>query len=301
MKKVNGDVHGVPRAPYAVRFVRANRTVAHHDVVGYPSCMDLAFRDLGGAGSPILILHGLFGSSQNWAGMGRRLVSHGRVFGLDLRNHGDSPHAATHTLADCVGDLHDWVRAHAPEPLRLIGHSMGGLVSMGFALAYPELTAGVASIDIAPRPYPRDHEREFRALRTDINGCTSRAEVDALLAPALPDIRTRQFLLTNAVRDGTGFRWRCNVDALDRHTVSDDFAQASGSFAGESLLVACGRSGYVRERDHMAMRKFFPGVRIRTIAGADHWPHVTAPAELAAFLVEFLDAIKSPPAPSSLS
>jgi pimeloyl-ACP methyl ester carboxylesterase len=262
--------------------------------------MDLAFRELGGSGAPIVILHGLFGSSQNWAGMGRRLTSLGRVFALDLRNHGDSPHAATQTLADCVGDLHDWARAHAREPLRLIGHSMGGLVAMGFALAHPDLTAGVASVDIAPQPYPRDHEKEFSALRTDIGGCTSRAEVDALLAPLVPDIRTRQFLLTNAVRDGAGFRWRCNVEALDRHTVSDDFSQSSGRFDGASLLVACGMSGYVHAQDHEVMRRFFPGVRIRTIAAADHWPHVTAPGELAAFLFEFLDAIKSPPTPSSM-
>ena len=262
--------------------------------------MDLAFRELGGTGSPIVILHGLFGSSQNWAGMGRRLALHGRVFALDLRNHGDSPHADAHTLADCVGDLHDWAQVHAREPLRLIGHSMGGFVAMGFALAHPDLTAGVASVDVAPRPYPRDHEREFRALRTDIGGCTSRGEVDALLAPAVPDIRTRQFLLTNAVRDGTGFRWRCNVEALDGHTVSGGFSQASGRFEGESLLVACGASGYVHQQDHEVMRRFFPGVRVRTIASADHWPHVTEPETLAAFLLEFLDAIKSPPAPSSI-
>ena len=262
--------------------------------------MDLAFRELGGVGAPIVILHGLFGSSQNWTGMGRRLALHGRVFALDLRNHGDSPHAATHSLTDCVGDLHDWARAHAREPLRLIGHSMGGLVAMGFALGHPDLTAGVASVDIAPRPYPLDHEREFCALRTDIGGCTSRAEVDALLAPVVPDIRTRQFLLTNAVRDGAGFRWRCNVEALGGHTVSDDFSQTTSRFTGESLLVACGMSGYVQERDHDVMRRFFPGVRFRTIAAADHWPHITSPAELAALLIEFLDAIKSPLASSSM-
>ncbi|MGA2477620.1 MAG: alpha/beta fold hydrolase [Spirochaetia bacterium] len=257
--------------------------------------MDLAFRELGGDGPPIVILHGLFGSSQNWAGVGRRLAVHGATYALDLRNHGDSPHAPTHSLSDCVGDLHDWATAHARGPLRLIGHSMGGLVAMGFALSHPKLTAGVASVDIAPRPYPRNHEQQFRALHTDISGCANRAELDVLLAPLITDKRERQFLLMNAVREGAGFRWRCNVEAMEKHTVAEDFAHVSGSYTGPSLLVGCGKSPYVRPSDHDVMRRLFPNTRIETLPHADHWPHVTAPTELLSILESFLDAIKSPP------
>jgi esterase len=277
--------------------------------------MDLAFRELGGEGAPIVILHGLFGSSQNWAGIGRRLAEgdrahgaksaeyrgaksaeyRGAVYALDLRNHGDSPHAPTHTLADCVGDLHDWAMAHARGPLRLIGHSMGGLVAMGFGLAHPELTAGVVSVDIAPRAYPRNHELQFHALHTDISACANRADLDALLAPLIADQRERQFLLMNAVREGAGFRWRCNVQAMERHTVTEDIARVTGSYDGPALLVGCGKSPYVRPTDHEVMRRFFPQARIASIPQADHWPNVTAPAELLAILEEFLDAIKQPP------
>jgi esterase len=258
--------------------------------------MDLAFRELGGRGSPVVILHGLFGSSQNWAGMGRRLAARGHVYALDLRNHGDSPHAPTHSLADCVEDLHDWARAHERGPLALIGHSMGGLVAMGFALAHPDLVAGVAAVDIAPRPYPRDHEEQFRALHTDIGACRNRADLDALLTPLIPDIRERQFMLMNAVRTGTGFAWRINVGALEKHTVAEDFAGAHGRYDGQALLLACGRSPYVRGEDQALMRRFFPNARVVSIPQADHWPHVTAPAETERILGEFLDAIKLPPA-----
>ncbi len=252
--------------------------------------MELSFRDLGGPGSgaPIVILHGLFGSAQNWAGIGRRLAADGRVFALDLRNHGDSPHSPTHTLEDCVEDLHAWCTAHHAERVRLIGHSMGGLVSMGFALRHPRLTAGVAAIDIAPRPYPPDHEQELAALGTDVSGCRTRADLDALLSPIVPDLRVRQFLLTNAVRDGDGFRWRLDPAVLAASTVASDFAGVSGRYTGEALLVACGRSPYVVAEDHAAMRRFFPRARIETLAAADHWPHVTAPAELEALLRGFL-------------
>lgn len=234
------------------------------------------------------MLHGLFGSSQNWAGTGRRLVSQGMVYALDLRNHGDSPHAPTHTLSDCVGDLQEWVTAHAQGPVRLIGHSMGGQAAMGFAAALPDLLAGLAVLDIAPRPYPVDHEEELRALRTDIRECSTRADLDALLAPLLPDPGVRQFILTNAVREGEGFRWRLNVETLAASTLSSDFADFAGRFEGPTLLVACGRSPYVREEDRALMKRYFPAVQIRTIPEADHWPHISAPVALEKALHEFL-------------
>jgi esterase len=187
-----------------------------------------------------------------------------------------------------VGDLHDWTLAHGQEPIRLIGHSMGGQAAMGFAIAFPELVSGLAVVDIAPRPYPADHEKELHALQTDISRCRSRAEVDALLSPLLPDLRDRQFLLTNAVRKGEGFGWRLNVEALRLGTVSSDFAKVTGSYTGETLVVACGKSAFITEEDHGLVQRFFPGVRIETIPEADHWPHISAPARLESTLREFL-------------
>lgn len=258
--------------------------------------MDLSFRDLGGEGRPIVILHGLFGSSQNWVGVGRKLSALGRVFALDLRNHGDSPHAPSHTLSDCVQDLLDWAHRRGTASLLLIGHSMGGLVAMGFAISHPDLTAGVAAIDIAPRPYPPEHGEELAALKTDIGPCRSRADVEQVLLPLVPDTRTRQFLMTNAVREGDGFRWRLNVSVLEKSTVAADWAQVTGTCEKEALLVAGGLSGYVGAEDHAVMRRFFPRARIETLAAADHWPHVTAPDQLEAALRGFLQrcAINQP-------
>jgi esterase len=262
----------------------------------YSPAMDLNFRALGGQGSPVVFLHGLFGSSQNWVGMGRRLADLGAVYALDLRNHGESPHAHSHTLADCVQDLREWAGLLGLGPLRLVGHSMGGLVAMAFAVEYPDSAAGVASIDIAPRPYPPEHAVELAALKTDLRACRSRAEVDLLLQPLIPDASTRQFLLTNAVHEGDGFRWRLNVAALEKSTLSSDWGGVTGTFPKEALLVAGGRSAYVRPEDHAVMRRFFPRARIETIAGADHWVHVSAPAELEASLRGFLQrsAINTP-------
>jgi pimeloyl-ACP methyl ester carboxylesterase len=202
------------------------------------------------------------------------------------------------SLDDCAEDLREWVSARPAAPAILIGHSLGGMAAMGFAMAHPELVAGVCAIDIAPRPYPADHAREIACLETDIRGCATRADLDALLAPMLPDARERAFLLMNAVRDGAGFRWRLNVPALKTQTVSDGPGPDAGSFRGESLLIACGRSRYVREEDHAAMLRHFPRARIETIPDADHWPHVTAPDVLQALLSEFIR--RAAPAAASL-
>jgi esterase len=257
--------------------------------------LELAFRDLGGDGPPIVILHGLFGSSQNWASIGQRLAARGRCVALDLRNHGDSPHAPTHSLADCVEDLRGWIEGHLDAPPRLIGHSMGGLAAMGFGIAHPGMTAGLAIIDIAPRAYPLDHEREFRVLRTDISACRTREELDVLLAPLLSDPIARQCILTNAVhaRGDTGgavegFRWRLNAAALESSSISGDFAGVTGRFEGPALFVAGGRSDHLGKADYAGVLRHFPRARIVVIPGADHLPHVSAPRGLVAVLDEFL-------------
>jgi len=207
---------------------------------------------------------------------------------VDLRNHGDSPHVAEHSLSACVQDITDWARLHAPGPLTLVGHSMGGLVAMGFAVAHPNLTRGVVSLDIAPRPYLPDHEAEFRAFHTDISGCRSRTELEELLAPLLPDATVRQFIVTNAVRDGDGFRWRLNVSALESSTVQTDFGGVIGTYSGPTLLVAGGRSPYVTGADLVLMRRYFPNASIDIIPLADHWLHVSAPEALITVLTRFL-------------
>jgi esterase len=255
-----------------------------------PRSVDLRARP----GGPIILLHGLFGSSRNWVAMGRKLSVEGRVFALDLRNHGDSPHASTHTLQDCVDDLLDWSRARSIPSLRLVGHSMGGLVAMRFALLHPDLVEGVAAVDIAPRPYPPEHQAELGALGTDISVCRTRAELDALLAPLLPRTDVRQFILTNAIRDGEGFRWRIDARVLAAHTVASDWAAVSGRYPGAALMVACGRSPYVRPEDHAVMRRFFPNAAIETIPEADHWPHVSSPDALEGMLRRFLAQCNNP-------
>ena len=177
--------------------------------------MRLAHTAFGGQGPPLLILHGLFGSSKNWASVGRYLAGYCRPYALDLRNHGQSPRSPSHSLEDLVGDLEQWVRENLSEPPVLLGHSMGGLAAMGYALRHPSEVRALAVVDIAPRAYGHSYEAEFRALRLDLSAYKSRVEIDRALAVLLPDERTRRFFQTSLEPGPGGFRWTVNGPALE--------------------------------------------------------------------------------------
>jgi len=249
--------------------------------------MELAFDDFGGQGKPILILHGLFGSSRNWRTVGRYLARYAHAYGLDLRNHGRSPSCESHTLADLTGDVEQWVADHLVENPILLGHSMGGIVGMAYSLSHPLQTAGLIVVDIAPKVYHTGHSREIQALRLDISSLRSRREIDDRMKPLIPDAEVRRFLQTNAERTDTGFRWRVNADALAGSTVLSDVAGLEGTYEGRTLFVAGGASGYLTKEDLPRIRMFFPNAELRTVSGAGHWLHHTAASEFEEILRDY--------------
>ncbi len=257
--------------------------------------MRLAHADFGGRGRPILILHGLFGSAKNWAGVGRYLSAWGRTYALDLRNHGLSPRSAAHSLEDLVGDLEEWIGAVLSEPPVLLGHSMGGLTAMGYALRHPSQVRALAIVDIAPRPYRRSYEAEFRALRLDLSGFTSRAQIDRALAALLPDQRVRQFFQTSIEHGPQGFRWTVNGPALEASSLMrGPEPRWEGRFDGPALLLRGAASSFVGEEDLGRMTALFPRLRVLTIPGADHWVHASAPQAFREAIAGFLSEVLAP-------
>ncbi len=267
--------------------------------------MELFHRDLGGAGLPILILHGLFGSSRNWLTAGAALARFGRVRALDLRNHGGSPHAPTHSLDDLVDDLEEWIARHlgtgpAGERPVLVGHSMGGLAVMGFALRRPGRVRALIVVDMAPRAYPFHFEAQLEALRLDLSRFTTRAQVEAAVAPLLPDPEVRRFLLMNAERSDGGFRWVLNREALAQASFLSDAARlgAPGEvYPGPALFLAGGRSDHVQPEDVPLIRRLFPAARVETVPGADHWVQHSAPREFLRLTGGFLAGLADPADP----
>ena len=234
----------------------------------------LNYSKFGENGSTLIILHGLFGSSKNWTTFARTLSQNMTVYALDLRNHGDSPHTETHTLFDLREDLKYFIKNHKIRKPVLLGHSMGGLAVMAFALEYPEIAQSVIIEDIAPKNYLPLHENEFRALRMDVSKYESRNKIDEEMSEYVKNKSIRQFLQMNLEKLENGYRWKLNVPVLENSSCTEEFSEYEGrSFSGPSLFVSGGLSYYVKESDHAAIKKYFPNADIHVIHDADHWLH----------------------------
>ena len=255
----------------------------------FATIMTLHYKTFG-AGPSVLILHGLFGTSDNWQTIAKQLAGDFQVFLVDLRNHGRSPHAAEMDYPLMAADIRQFTEEHSIRQTHVVGHSMGGKVAMQFALDYPNLVDHLAIIDIAPKAYPPGHLAIFEALTAmRLGGLDSRKEADAMLASSIPQLAVRQFLLKNLHRDRDGFRWKMNLLVL--YESYDHLIAAVGAdepFEGPSLFVRGGQSDYIQPTDEAGIRRLFPRATIETVARAGHWVHASAPSQLLALLRSFL-------------
>jgi len=254
----------------------------------------LFHRDFGTAGQPPLTLvHGLLGSSRNWQTAGRELAADFHVCALDLRNHGQSPHAAAMDYATLAGDVLGWLNAHGLARTTLLGHSLGGKVAMWLACHHPERVERLIVVDIAPRAYrSQAHRAEFAAmheLRLDL--LRSRAEAELRFEARVPDWAMRKFLVTNLECDEAGhWRWAINLPALttalpelERNPLAE-----GDRYTGPALWIVGGKSDYVQADDREKIVAHFPQARIGRIADSGHNPHIEARAEFVRLVREFL-------------
>ena len=247
-----------------------------------PPTVPLAHRELGGSGQPpLVLLHGLLGSSRNWQTVGRDLAARGHVFALDLRNHGASPHDAAMDWDTLVGDVLAWLDAQRFGAVSLLGHSLGGKIAMRLACRHPDRVKHLVVVDIAPKSYEsRAHRAEFAAMaELDLATLESRAMAELRFEARVSDWGMRKFLTTNLERADTGqWRWTIPLQALTEAlpVLESNSLEAGDRFEGSTVFVLGGRSRYVLESDHTTVRAHFPKARIETIAESGHNPHMDA-------------------------
>lgn len=250
--------------------------------------MELNYKQYGEHGPDFLILHGLFGSLDNWTGLARQIADRGyRVWTPDLRNHGKSPHNPVHTYEAMADDLISFMEQHDLAKIHLLGHSMGGKVALAFSQAYPQLLRSCIVADIAPKAYPRGHDDIFDAIfHVPLPQLENRAQAEKILREKLNSNTLVFFLLKNLERkDDNTFAWKMNVSTLwEEYEKIRGEVKLSVTLPIPFLLIKGEHSDYVTTDDEQQMLAHFPTMRAVTIPDAGHWVH----AENAS---AFLDAV----------
>jgi pimeloyl-ACP methyl ester carboxylesterase len=253
----------------------------------------LYYREYGAAElPPLVLLHGLFGASNNWLGVVQRLQADYRLILPDLRNHGRSPPHPVMDYPAMAEDLLALLDRLRLDSVNLLGHSMGGKAAMWLALSRPERVARLLVADIAPVGYPLRFDSIFRGLEAlPLERIADRSSADRQLAQWVVEPAVRQYLLQNLVKQAAGWRWRCNLPVLSRSRENlADFPPNDGlSYAGETLFLYGERSDYVQTQYRETIGRLFPHARLRMLHGAGHWLYAEQPEAFSRAVMGFLN------------
>ena len=252
--------------------------------------MELNYKSFG-EGQPILILHGLFGSLDNWQTLGKQFADHFSVYLLDLRNHGKSPHSSIMDYPSMAEDIAQFIHQHQLPAPHLIGHSMGGKVALQLAARYPNLINQLVVVDITPKSYPGGHHDIFEAMfAIDPASLANRKDADEALQQHLADAGIRQFLLKNLKRaKPSGFEWKMNLPVIfDNYQALLAPIDFSTPYPGKTQFIRGMRSNYIQAHDYRMLQELFTAAEITEIEGAGHWVHAEAPRALYEEVLRFL-------------
>ena len=268
--------------------------------------MKLYYRKTG-EGKPLIILHGLFGMSDNWMTLAKQFAEHGfACYTVDQRNHGRSPHNDEFNYKVMAEDISQLMEDEHITSACFIGHSMGGKTAMFFAAAYPEKVEHLIVADMAPKYYPANFDRELLALKSiDLNNIGTRKEAEEQLRRSLHDEATLQFLLKNLYwkegigdegRGGKGHEpekklaWRFNLSSIEKNMDAvGESLPVDARFNKPVLFLRGEKSGYVTEDDIPDIKKHFPQAQMITIPFAGHWIHAENPKAFMEIVLKFLN------------
>jgi esterase len=240
--------------------------------------MQLNYKELG-QGQPLVILHGLLGSLDNWMTLAKKYAEKYHVFLIDQRNHGKSDWSEEWNYEVMSQDVAEFVETHQLENMILMGHSMGGKTAMWYATQFPDKVAKLVIVDKSPRWYAVTHDKIVDTLLgMDIANMTSRNDADAYLTPYFPDFGMRQFLLKNLDRDSNNqFVWKANLKVIRKNMdIVGEALPKNTVFEKPTLFIRGSKSDYILDSDKDLIQKHFPQYQLATIE-AGHWLHAENP------------------------
>lgn len=266
--------------------------------------MKLHYKETG-TGEALIILHGLYGSLDNWQTIGQNLSKQYQVFLIDQRNHGRSPHSDIQHYELMQQDILEFIKDKGLNNVNIIGHSMGGKTAMYLALLNNHLVNKLIVVDIAPKSYLRtDKGHEQYKLHSDIidgllniqpEGYKNRTEIDKQLANTIKSVKIRRFLLKNLTRDKNNkFMWKPNLQGIkgNLQNIINGFNEKDlkkfTPFNKPSLFLKGGHSDYISNSDDEFIKSLFPGASIVIIENAGHWVHAEQPEIFMTHVMDFL-------------
>lgn len=246
--------------------------------------------DITGQGTPLLLIHGLFGSGENLGMIARLLADRFQVINVDLRNHGRSGHSDELSYSLMAADLAETMDALGLSRAAVLGHSMGGKAAMQLALTYPERVSKLVLADISPVVSLSRHLGILSALNSiDLARLIDRKDADRQLQTEINDAGTRAFLLKSLQKTDNGFSWRFNLAALTAQYQQVLAApEATAPYTGPVLFIKGGNSDYLLAEHQPQILKLFPAARAKVIEGTGHWLHAEKPAAFAKITADFL-------------
>jgi pimeloyl-ACP methyl ester carboxylesterase len=252
--------------------------------------LELNYKQYGDQGKDIIILHGLFGSLDNWQTIAKSMSEKFKVWTIDQRNHGRSPHTGDISYRLMADDVLQFMEEHQIRKASIIGHSMGGKVAMTFALLYPERVDKLIVADIGPVVYQGDHLPLFEAmLQLPLDQIAERSEADDFLTKTITSFAVRQFLLKNLGRDNNGFFWKPNLPLLyEQYAHLMGFDSMGKQFTGPVYFLKGSKSAYINPAHLDYYKSIFPQAEIKVIEDVGHWLHAEQPERFLEVVKEIL-------------
>ena len=247
---------------------------------------------LQGSGPAVILMHGMFGSLSNLAGLARVMYGDHRVISVDLRNHGDSPHEEAMDIPLMAADIIELMDDLRLPSAVLIGHSLGGKVAMQIALNHPKRVAGLVVGDISPVQYPQTNNvLALDALEAlSQQQITSRAAADETMGRYIDEPVTKGFLLKNVRRlTADKFELKLNMASITKNYATSLCAAPAGvPFSGPTLFIKGEVSAYIQEKHKPVIDQLFPNAKLEIMTGVGHWLHAEKPKVFNDLVLNFI-------------
>lgn len=250
----------------------------------------LNYKQLGEHGKPLVILHGLLGTLDNWMTLGKAFANEGfKVYMVDQRNHGKSPHSDEWNYEIMANDLQHFLDEHFIADPIVLGHSMGGKTVMKHAQLFPNVVEKYIVVDISPRQYDPHHQHILAGLKSiDLANLKTRKEADEALEVYVKGFGERQFLLKNLDRSPDGYSWKCNLPVITEKIGNVGETQfTEEKIAIPTLFIRGDQSKYIMDDDITLIQRMYEDVQFVTIANAGHWVHAEQPKEFFEVVKDF--------------